>query len=147
MSWELKKFHFVWGGRAYIWLHIIPYTYAILCDFYFWPWLSGIWINDLKEAIWTGRNNDKMFPHMWKRLMCSSKSAYSSTAVPYRKHPIMLLKCPIKRVKEKNSKPESRKGGARTSHMPNSEQGHLLESHSQTINTGVSFQCMKLFNK
>lgn len=86
---------------------------------------------------------------MWKRLMCSSKSAYCSTAVPYRKHPIMHLKCPIKRVKERNAKPESRKGGAWTSHMHmhNSEQGHLLESHSQTVNTGISFKCMKLFNK
>lgn len=81
--------------------------------------------------------------------MCPSKSAYCSTAVPYRKHPIMHLKCPIKRVKERNAKPDSRKGGARTSHihMHNPEQGHLLESHSQTINTGISFKCMKLFNK
>lgn len=80
--------------------------------------------------------------------MCSSKSAYCSTAVPNRKHPIMDLKCPIKRVKERNAKPDSRKGGARTSHMHmhNSEQGHLLESHSQTVNTGISFKCMKLFN-
>lgn len=87
-----------------------------------WLWLGGPWINDLKEAksggaIWTGRNEDVTCPSHVQKTNAVVIRCSCGTAVPYRKHPIMHLKYPIKRVKERNAETDSRAGwGTNKSH-------------------------------